>query len=63
MTKRQKEAEHKSYGSCSAGSGLLRAMLNSVIIHISSIERRLLLFEVTLAYAAAKASLTTYNMN
>ena len=61
MTKRQKEAEHKSYDSCSAGSGLLRAMLNSVIV--ISRRLRLLLFEATLAYAAAKTSLTTYNMN
>ena len=32
-----------------------------VIIHISSIQRRLPLFEATLAYAAAKAALTTYS--
>jgi NAD(P)-dependent dehydrogenase (short-subunit alcohol dehydrogenase family) len=31
-----------------------------VVIHISSIQRRLPLFEATLAYAAAKAALTTY---
>jgi NAD(P)-dependent dehydrogenase (short-subunit alcohol dehydrogenase family) len=30
------------------------------IVHISSIQRRLPLFEATLAYAAAKAALTTY---
>jgi len=34
---------------------------SGVIIHISSIQRRLLLFEATLAYAAAKAALTTYS--
>src|SRR5882762_2474696 len=42
---------------------LLPGMLkqgSGVIIHISSIQRRLPLFEATLAYAAAKAALTTY---
>jgi NAD(P)-dependent dehydrogenase (short-subunit alcohol dehydrogenase family) len=32
-----------------------------VIIHVSSIQRRLPLYEATLAYAAAKAALTTYS--
>ena len=32
-----------------------------VILHVSSIQRRLPLFEATLAYAAAKAALTTYS--
>jgi NAD(P)-dependent dehydrogenase (short-subunit alcohol dehydrogenase family) len=44
--------------------GLLPAMLAQgagVIIHISSIQRRLPLFEATLAYAAAKAALSTYS--
>ena len=44
--------------------GLLPGMLErgaGVIIHISSIQRRLPLFEATLAYAAAKAALTTYS--
>ena len=43
--------------------GLLPGMLArgwGVIIHVSSIQRRLPLFEATLAYAAAKAALTTY---
>jgi NAD(P)-dependent dehydrogenase (short-subunit alcohol dehydrogenase family) len=43
---------------------LLPGMLNQrsgVIVHISSIQRRLPLFEATLAYAAAKAALTTYS--
>jgi NAD(P)-dependent dehydrogenase (short-subunit alcohol dehydrogenase family) len=31
------------------------------IVHVSSIQRRLPLFESTLAYAAAKAALTTYS--
>src|SRR2546426_10228553 len=46
------------------GPGLLPGMLtqrSGVIIHISSIQRRLPLFEATLAYAAAKAALTTYS--
>jgi len=34
---------------------------SGVIIHISSIQRRLPLYEATLAYAAAKAALTTYS--
>jgi NAD(P)-dependent dehydrogenase (short-subunit alcohol dehydrogenase family) len=44
--------------------GLLPGMLkqgSGVIIHVSSIQRRLPLFEATLAYAAAKAALTTYS--
>jgi NAD(P)-dependent dehydrogenase (short-subunit alcohol dehydrogenase family) len=44
--------------------GVLPGMLergSGVIIHISSIQRRLPLFEATLAYAAAKAALTTYS--
>lgn len=32
-----------------------------VIVHVSSIQRRMPLFEATLAYAAAKAALTTYS--
>lgn len=44
--------------------GLLPGMLNKgsgVVIHISSIQRSLPLFDATLAYAAAKAGLTTYS--
>jgi len=37
------------------------AQKSGAIIHISSIQRRLPLFEATLAYAAAKAALTTYS--
>lgn len=43
---------------------LLPAMLkqrSGVIVHVSSIQRRLPLYESTLAYAAAKAALTTYS--
>ena len=44
--------------------GLLPGMLQrgaGVIVHVSSIQRRLPLYEATLAYAAAKAALTTYS--
>jgi NAD(P)-dependent dehydrogenase (short-subunit alcohol dehydrogenase family) len=44
--------------------GLLPGMIEQkkgVIIHISSIQRLLPLYESTLAYAAAKAALTTYS--
>lgn len=44
--------------------GLLPGMLersSGVIIHISSIQRRLPLYDATLAYAAAKAALSNYS--
>jgi NAD(P)-dependent dehydrogenase (short-subunit alcohol dehydrogenase family) len=44
--------------------GFLPGMLKKgfgVIIHVSSIQRRMPLFEATLAYAAAKAALTNYS--
>jgi NAD(P)-dependent dehydrogenase (short-subunit alcohol dehydrogenase family) len=44
--------------------GFLPSMLkqgSGVIIHVSSIQRTLPLFEATLAYAAAKAALTNYS--
>lgn len=44
--------------------GFLPSMLkqrSGVIIHISSIQRRLPLFDATLAYAAAKAALSNYS--
>jgi NAD(P)-dependent dehydrogenase (short-subunit alcohol dehydrogenase family) len=37
------------------------AQRSGVIIHISSIQRRMRLYESTLAYAAAKAALSTYS--
>ena len=40
---------------------LMLAQGAGVIIHISSIQRRLPLFEATLAYAAAKAALSNYS--
>src|SRR5437879_845401 len=44
--------------------GVLPGMIerkSGVILHISSIQRRLPLFEATLAYAAAKAALSNYS--
>src|SRR3989449_11646046 len=44
--------------------GFLPSMLqqgSGVIIHVSFIQRRLPLFDSTLAYAAAKAALTNYS--
>lgn len=44
--------------------GLLPAMIaagSGAVVHISSIQRRMPLFEATLGYAAAKAALTTYS--
>ena len=44
--------------------GLLPSMLkqgHGVIVHVSSIQRTLPLFEATLAYAAAKAALSNYS--
>jgi len=52
------------YAAVRLDRGLLPSMLergSGVIIHISSIQRRLPLFEATLAYAAAKAALTNYS--
>ena len=43
---------------------LLPAMIEAgsgVIVHVSSIQRRMPLYEATLGYAAAKAALTTYS--
>lgn len=40
--------------------GMLKRGMGA-IVHVSSIQRRLPLFEATLAYAAAKAALTTYS--
>jgi NAD(P)-dependent dehydrogenase (short-subunit alcohol dehydrogenase family) len=44
--------------------GLLPSMIergSGVIVHVSSIQRRMPLFDSTLAYAAAKAALTNYS--
>ena len=60
----QKELNINLLAAVRIDRGLLPGMLtegSGVIIHISSIQRRLPLFEATLAYAAAKAALTTYS--
>jgi len=60
----QKELNINLMAAVRLDRGLLPAMLkqgSGVIIHISSIQRRLPLYEATLAYAAAKAALTTYS--
>ena len=44
--------------------GLLPAMIKAgsgVVVHVSSIQRRMPLYQATLGYAAAKAALTTYS--
>lgn len=51
-------------GSVRLDSALLPMMVEQgkgAIIHISSIQRKLPLYETTLAYAASKAALTTYS--
>lgn len=60
----QKELNINLLASVRLDRGLLPRMLeqgSGVIIHVSSIQRKLPLFEATLAYAAAKAALTTYS--
>jgi NAD(P)-dependent dehydrogenase (short-subunit alcohol dehydrogenase family) len=60
----QKELSINLLAAVRLDRGLLPGMLkqgSGVIIHISSIQRKLPLFEATLAYAAAKAALTTYS--
>src|SRR6266566_1653507 len=53
--------ETNLFGAVRLDRGFLPSMLqqrSGVIIHISSIQRTLPLFDATLAYAAAKAALT-----
>jgi NAD(P)-dependent dehydrogenase (short-subunit alcohol dehydrogenase family) len=60
----QKEFELNLFSAVRLDRGFLPLMLkqgSGVIIHISSIQRTLPLFEATLAYAAAKAALTNYS--
>ncbi len=60
----QKELNINLLAAVRLDKGLLPAMIkqgSGAIIHISSIQRRLPLYEATLAYAAAKAALTTYS--
>jgi NAD(P)-dependent dehydrogenase (short-subunit alcohol dehydrogenase family) len=60
----QEEFELNLFSAVRLDRGFLPAMLeqrSGVIIHISSIQRTLPLFEATLGYAAAKAALTNYS--
>jgi len=60
----QQEFELNFFSAVRLDRGFLPAMLkqrSGVIIHVSSIQRTLPLFEATLAYAAAKAALTNYS--
>jgi NAD(P)-dependent dehydrogenase (short-subunit alcohol dehydrogenase family) len=60
----QRTLEANLFAAVRLDRGFLPGMIaqgRGVIIHVSSIQRRLPLFEATLAYAAAKAALTTYS--
>jgi len=60
----QREFNLNLFSAVRLDRGLLPSMLkqkSGVILHISSIQRKLPLFEATLAYAAAKAALTNYS--
>ena len=60
----QQEFELNLFSAVRMDRGFLPAMLkqrSGVIIHVSSIQRTLPLFEATLGYAAAKAALTNYS--
>jgi NAD(P)-dependent dehydrogenase (short-subunit alcohol dehydrogenase family) len=59
----QNEIDLNLFSATRLDRAFIPAMLEQrrgVIIHISSIQRRLPLFDATLAYAAAKAALTAY---
>jgi NAD(P)-dependent dehydrogenase (short-subunit alcohol dehydrogenase family) len=60
----QKELNINLMAAVRVDRGLLPSMLkqgSGVIVHVSSIQRKLPLYEATLAYAAAKAALTNYS--
>ena len=60
----QQEFELNLFSAVRLDRGFLPAMLkqrSGVILHVSSIQRTLPLFEATLGYAAAKAALTNYS--
>ena len=60
----QQEFELNLFSAVRLDRGFLPTMLkqrSGVIIHVSSIQRTLPLFEATLGYAAAKAALTNYS--
>jgi NAD(P)-dependent dehydrogenase (short-subunit alcohol dehydrogenase family) len=60
----QQEFELNLFSATRLDRGFLPAMMkqgSGVIVHVSSIQRTLPLYEATLAYAAAKAALTNYS--
>ena len=60
----QQEFELNMFSAARLDRGFLPAMMkqgSGVIVHVSSIQRTLPLFEATLAYAAAKAALSNYS--
>src|SRR3989449_4745368 len=60
----QQEFELNLFSAVRLDRGFLPGMLkqrSGVVIHVSSIQRTLPLFEATLGYAAAKAALTNYS--
>src|SRR5262249_56779405 len=60
----RQEFELNMFSAARLDRGFLPAMLkqgSGVIVHVSSIQRTLPLFEATLAYAAAKAALSNYS--
>src|SRR3989449_3771195 len=60
----QQEVELNLFSAVRLDRGFLPALLkqrSGVIVHVSSIQRTLPLFEATLGYAAAKAALTNYS--
>jgi NAD(P)-dependent dehydrogenase (short-subunit alcohol dehydrogenase family) len=60
----QEELELNLLSAVRLDRGLLPAMIKAgagAIVHVSSIQRRMPLFEATLGYAAAKAALTAYS--
>ena len=60
----QKELQLNLFPAVRLDRGLLPSMIrqkSGVLIHVSSIQRKLPLYEATLAYAASKAALSTYS--
>ncbi len=60
----QAELETNLLGAVRLDRALVPAMVEAgsgAVVHVSSIQRKMPLFEATLGYAAAKAALTTYS--
>jgi NAD(P)-dependent dehydrogenase (short-subunit alcohol dehydrogenase family) len=60
----QQTLELNLLGAVRLDRGLIPAMIDTgagAIVHITSIQRKMPLYDATLAYAAAKAALTTYS--